>query len=262
MKIAVCVKHVPVSNGASVDPVTNTLVRDSVEGTLNPADLNAIEEALSIKERFGGMAVAFTMGPPSAEASLRKALAMGVDDAVLMTDRAFAGSDTVATARVLSEGLRRYGPFDLVMTGAASSDGATGQVGPMIAEFLLCPHVTEVLAIGDVGSGRAEAVKKYRGSEVRVSVMLPALFSLRYGCNDPRMPTIRSQLAAKGKNITRCSNDKLSLHPGTLGLDGSPTVVLDSFEPNKRRAVVMLEGDPENIASRILELIREVEKPI
>ena len=133
MNIAVLIKQVPVSNDVSVDPETHALVRASSEGMINPADLNAIEAAMVLKEQTEGKVVVFTMGPPDAEKALRDAMAMGCDESCLITDRCLAGGDTIATAKVLARSIEKFGKFDLILSGALSADGATGQVGAMVA---------------------------------------------------------------------------------------------------------------------------------
>jgi electron transfer flavoprotein beta subunit len=255
MNIAVCVKQVPVSNDVSIDPVTHSLVRDSAENMLNPADANVLEEAVVLREGHGGRVAAFTMGPPSAEKALRTALAMGADDALLITDKAFAGADTAATARVLAESLRRYGAFDLIMTGAESSDGATGQVGPMLAEYLACPHLTEVRRIEAVEGGRLLCLKKFKNGLLRAAVSLPAVVTVSYGCNEPRLPTFLSQINANKKHIPAYTNKELGLPPDKVGLAGSPTEVIDTFAPERRKRAEFLSGTPEEIAVEILALI-------
>jgi electron transfer flavoprotein beta subunit len=257
MNIAVCIKQVPASGDVSVDPVTHALVRDSAESMINPADLNALEEAISIRESHGGSVVVFTMGPPSAEKSLRTAIAIGADEAVLITDRLFAGADTIATARVLSRSVERFGAFDLAMTGARSSDGATGQVGPMMAEYLGVPHCTEVQKLEALSEGHLQILKKSKNALVRVRISLPALLTMCYGCNEPRLPTLRTQIGARRKTVARYTNSELGLPPESVGLSGSPTEVVDSFEPEGRKKAVFIEGSPGDIADRILELISE-----
>jgi electron transfer flavoprotein beta subunit len=261
MDIAVCVKQVPASNNVCVDPVTHALLRDSAESMLNPADANALEEALVLRERYGGRVVAFTMGPLSAEKELRTAVAMGADDAVLITDKLFAGSDTVATAKVLAEGIRRGGPFDLVLTGSESSDGATGQVGPMLAEYMSLPHVTDMQKIETIETDEETSSligsKRFGNDRARVRVSLPAVLTMSYGCNDPRLTTFASQIASKKKPVGRYTNSDLALPPETVGLEGSPTVVLDSYEPEKDKNAIFLVGSPDEIASKILSLIEE-----
>ena len=147
MDIAVLIKQVPVSNDVSVDPETHALVRASSEGMINPADLNAIEAAMVLKEQTEGKVVVFTMGPPDAEKALRDAMALGCDESVLLSDRCLGGADTIATAKPLARAIAKYGNFDLILSGALSSDGATGQVGAMVAEYLDIPHISEISAI-------------------------------------------------------------------------------------------------------------------
>lgn len=144
MKIHVCVKQVPASNETLLDPVTHTIIRESAQSILNPFDAYAVEEAVRIKARCGGTVTAFTMGIPSAEETLRRVIAVGADDAVLLTDRAFAGSDTLATARTLAAAIRKKGMPDLILCGKMATDGDTAQVGPMLAECLGLAHVSDV----------------------------------------------------------------------------------------------------------------------
>jgi electron transfer flavoprotein beta subunit len=257
MNIAVCVKQVPVSNNVSIDPVTHSLVRESAESMLNPADANALEEAVALKGQHGGQVIAFTMGPPSAEKALRTALAMGADDAVLVTDRAFAGADTVATARVLAESVKLRGEFDLIMAGSESSDGATGQVGPMLAEFLNLPHLTEVRKIEGVDAGCLRALKKFKNGFLRAAVRLPAVLTVSFGCNEPRLPTFLSQISANKKSVPAYTNKELGLPPDKVGLAGSPTEVIDTFEAERKKNAELLSGSAEEIAAKILALIEK-----
>lgn len=258
MNIAICIKHVPVSNDVSVDPVTHALVRANTEGTVNPADLNAIEEAVAIKEKTGARLVVFTMGPREAEKSLRTALSMGCDEAVLVTDRGFAGADTIATSRVLAEALKYYGDFDLIFAGAQTSDGATGQVGPMIAAQLGIPHISDAHSVCfDEQDKRIIAEKKHLGSMVRLSAAMPALVAMSFGCNTPRFPTLRSQLAANKREIAACTNRELQMQEDTVGLAGSPTEVIDSFQREYGKRAEMLSGNPRELAKEILSLIEK-----
>lgn len=258
MNIAICIKHVPVSNDVSVDPVTHALIRENTEGMVNPADLNAIEEAVAIKEKTGARLVVFTMGPREAEKSLRTAISMGCDEAVLVTDRLFAGADTVATSRVLASALKHYGDFDLILAGAQTSDGATGQVGPMIAAQLGIPHISEArsLCFGENGE-KIIAEKKHMDNMVRISAVTPVLVTMSFGCNTPRFPTLRSQLAANKKEITCCGNGDLALPEASVGLAGSPTEVIDSFQPERDKKAEMLSGSAREIAEKILSLIEK-----
>lgn len=258
MKIAICIKHVPISNDVSVDPITHALVRENTEGVVNPADLNAIEEAVALKEKNGAKLVAFTMGPPNAEKSLRTALSMGCDEAVLVTDRSFAGADTIATSKVLAYAIGRYGSFDLILAGAQSSDGATGQVGPMAAAQLDIPHVSDAQSVSIVSDrSKVEVSKKFASNMVRLAVTLPALITMSFGCNIPRFPTLRSQLAAKKKELLIYTNNELGLPPDKVGMEGSPTFVVDSFEPESGKKAELLSGSAEEMAKQIIALIEK-----
>lgn len=259
MNIAVLIKQVPVSNDVSVDPETHALVRASSEGMINPADLNAIETAMVLKEQTEGKVVVFTMGPPDAEKSLRDAMALGCDESVLLSDRCLGGADTIATVKPLARAIEKYGKFDLILSGALSSDGATGQVGAMVAEYLNVPHVSEVSAVEYAGGETIQAVKKYQGEEVVIEAELPALMTVCFGCNEPRLATLRTKRAAKNKPLELYTNAELQFAEDEIGLLGSPTIVTDSFSPERTRKATMLKGTPEEMAAKIRELI-EIEK--
>lgn len=261
MRIAVCIKQVPASSEVAVDPVTHTLIREKSGTTMNPSDLNALEMALEIKEKLEGMEpceiVAVTMGPSSAEEELRTAIAMGVDEGCLLTDRCLAGGDTIATSRTLARGIEILGSVDLILTGAESSDGATGQVGPMLAEALKFPHAIFVQRVEKVNKDEIEVVKKFRQSLVRLKIKLPAVITTVYGCNEPRLATLRSRMAAKKKELKVFTNVDLKLDEHTVGLSGSPTVVTDSFLPEYQPTSHFLKGDSQEVARQILELIEK-----
>lgn len=258
MDIAVLIKQVPVSNAVSVDPETHTLIRGSTEGMINPTDLNAIEQAVLLKEQTGGRVVVFTMGPPDAEKSLRDALALGCDESCLVTDRCLGGGDTIATAKTLAQSIQKYGTFDLLLCGALSADGATGQVGAMTAEYLTIPHVSEIsgLDYDDSSPGEIAVIKKYQHQEWHLRASLPALFTVCFGSNEPRLATLRSKRAAKSKPLAIYSNAELQLPVSEVGLSGSPTLVTDSFAPERNNQVEMLTGTDSEIANKIKELIK------
>lgn len=261
MNIAVLIKQVPVSNDVSVDPETHALVRASSEGMINPADLNAIEAAMVLKEQTEGKVVVFTMGPPDTEKALRDAMAMGCDESCLITDRCLAGGDTIATAKVLARSIEKYGKFDLILSGALSADGATGQVGAMVAEYMGIPHVSEIQGItyDENMADSMIAIKKAQGMEWKIKASLPALMSVCFGCNEPRLATLRTKRAAKSKPMEVYTNAKLQMDASEIGLAGSPTVVTDSFVPESTRRAEMLTGTPEELARKLHELI-EIEK--
>lgn len=257
MNIAVLIKQVPVSNDVSVDEKTHALVRASSEGMINPADLNAIEVAMLLKEQVGGTVVVFTMGPPDAEKALRDAMALGCDEGCLITDRCFAGGDTVATAKTLVAGIKKYGDFDLVLGGALSADGATGQVGAMVAEYLSAAHIVEVSDVMYDPSrpNSIAAVKKFHGEDVKLEAQLPAVLTVCFGCNQPRLATLRSKRAAKAKPMTTYTNTELQLPQNEVGLEGSPTIAVDSYSPKQTRKATMISGTDKEMAMKIKELI-------
>ena len=259
MKLAVCIKQVPSSSEVSVDPVTHNLIREKSGTMMNPSDLNALEMALGIKEENQGVCetAAITMGPPGAQEELRTAMAMGIDRGCLLTDRCLAGGDTIATARALAKGLSRLGTYDLILAGAESSDGATGQVGPMLAEAMGLPHVSSVQRIEKVSEGEIQVLKKFHQSAVRLRVKLPAVVTVVYGCNDPRLPPLRSKMAAKKKEIVVYTNEELQIPKELAGLQGSPTMVTESFLPERVQTENFLTGNAREIAQKILELVEK-----
>ena len=255
MNIAVCIKMVPASDVVIIDPTTHTIIRSEVDGVMSPGDLFAIEAALELKEKVGGHVVAFTMGPPAAERVLRTALAMGCDDACIMTDKFFAGGDTLATSRVLARGIQTYGSFDILLTGASSNDGATGQVGPMLAAHFDIGHVTDIRHLSQNADSTVEVEKKHKDMNHRIKVALPALFTVSYGCNTPRLPTLRTQRAANNKSLVVYTNRDLQLPVSEVGLEGSPTIVVQSYVPEKTRKASIIDGSPKETAEEILCLI-------
>ena len=195
MNIVVCVKQVPASNEARMDPVTNTLMREQVASILNPFDAFAVEEAVRLKARCAGSSVmAISMGVPSAAQTLRGVLAVGVDQAMLLTDRAFAGADTLATANTLASAIGILPQPDLILCGRMATDGDTAQVGPMLAEALGLPHVTDVAEIEQISERRAVVRKLTDDGYVRLEVPLPALLSVTKEINVPRLPSIAGVL--------------------------------------------------------------------
>ena len=234
MNIAVLIKQVPVSNDVSVDPETHALVRASSEGMVNPADLNAIEEAMLLKEQTGGKVVVFTMGPPDAEKSLRDAMALGCDESCLVTDRAVAGGDTVATAKVLAAAIRKYGEFDLILGNKAQG-----------------------MKYDEAEADKIVAVKKFHDKRLSIKCALPAMISFNFGCNEPRLATLRTKRAAKNKPLETYTNADLGLPLDEVGIAGSPTAVVDSFSPKAGRKATMLNGTPAELAKKLKELIEE-----
>ena len=260
MNIAVLMKQVPATNDAAMDPVTHCLVRTGTELAVNPSDLNALTAAIELRRELGGTVTAFSMGPPEAKKVLYTALATGADEAYLITDRCFGGGDTLATARVLTAALRHTGAYDLVLAGDSSSDGATGQVGPMAAELLGIPCAADARRI-EAADGALTVLRQWKEQKVRVRVQLPCLVTVGLGSNQVLLPTLRSQMKANRREIPELTNRELGLDPGTVGKRGAKSLVTDTYarEGGQRRAR-MLTGSPGEIAARIKALIEEAEQ--
>lgn len=265
MKIIVCIKQVPETTEVRIDPETNTLVREGVASIINPFDMYAIEEGIRLRERFGGRVFVITMGPPQAERALREALAMGCDEAFLISDRAFAGSDTWATSYVLSKAIRSMGDFDLIICGKQASDGDTAQVGPGISTHLRLPQGTFVKKIEELkieesnGSHRATELTIQRMTEAgyeRIRMPLPALITVVKEINTPRMASLKGLLHAKKAQIVTMTAKDIDVDPADCGLNGSPTRVIKTFTPPPRKRGQMIEGEPQEVAHRLAEILR------
>jgi electron transfer flavoprotein beta subunit len=216
----------------------------------------AIEEAVRLKEKFGGKATVVTMGPPQAEAALREALSMGIDEAVLLSDRAFAGSDTWATSYTLAGAIKKIGSFDLIVCGKQASDGDTAQVGPGISAHLDIPQVTYVKKIEEVKekSLRLERMME-EGYEI-IETPLPALITVVKEINEPRIPSLKGMIRAKSAKITTWGQKDLNLDPQGIGLCGSPTQVVKIFTPPHRAGGQLLSGEPSEIAEKLATLLK------
>lgn len=265
LNIVVCIKQVPDSAQIRVHPVTNTIMRQGVPTIINPYDLFALEEAMRLRDEFGGRVTVLTMGPPMAEDALRRALGLGADAAVLITDRRFAGSDTLATSFALSAALAKLGeerPLDIVFTGKQTIDGDTAQVGPGIARRLGLNQLTYVSAIDAVDRGRAEITVRRR-SEGGVQVLrskLPCLITMLEDTNELRRGSLQDLLRAARAPLTTWSADDAGIEDAMkCGLRGSPTVVKRVFAPQPREdsaEMVAVEGKtPVQTADALLDLL-------
>jgi electron transfer flavoprotein beta subunit len=239
--IVVCIKQVPDSAQIRVHPVTNTIMRQGVPSIINPYDLFALEEALRTRDRIGGEVTVLCMGPPMAQDALRKALSYGADRAVLLTDRKFAGSDTLATSHALAFAIGtigdKWGTPTLVFTGKQTIDGDTAQVGPGIAKRLNFQPLTYVSKIRgiDLGSGRIEVERRSEGGVQVLSTTLPALVTVMDGANEIRRGTLPDALRASRAEIHIWSAADAGLEDlSKCGLAGSPTVVKKVFAPAAR----------------------------
>lgn len=245
MDILVAIKQVPDTDKVRMDPETGTMVREGVDTIVNPLDLYAIELAIRLREKHGGRVTAFTMGPPTADKALREAIAMGCDAGVLVTDRAFAGSDTWATSYVLSRAVAKMGNYDLILAGERATDGDTGQVGPCLAAWLDIPVLTYVGSIESSGERRIVARRLVEEGYQRVRVDLPCLLTVVKEVANPRLPTLRGKKFARQTKIEVYTAADLDAEPAFLGLKGSPTKVAKIFYPKVTRGGRMVMASDE-----------------
>ncbi|MFC1921498.1 electron transfer flavoprotein subunit beta/FixA family protein [Chloroflexota bacterium] len=259
LNIVVCIKPVPDSrywDKLSLDPNTKVLRREGIPIIISPMDKNAIEEALRIKEARGGTVTVISMGPENTLEVLAWAYAYGVDDAVLLTDRAFAGADTLATASALASGIRKISKYDLVLLGNESLDGSTGQVGPQVAEFLGIAHVTGVEKIDFTDDDTLQVRSKIEFGYMVVETKPPATLAVTREINEPRVPPVFGALWATEKEATVWTADDVGVDKATIGLDGSPTYVPEVANIEMQRRGEVLKGEPAEIARQLLEKLR------
>jgi len=256
MNFIVCIKQVPDTTEVRIDPETNTLVREGVPSIINPFDENAIEAALQLKEKHGGKVMVITMGPPQAEKALREAVAMGADEAILISDRAFAGSDTLATSYTLAQAIRRIGDYDLILCGKQAFDGDTAQVGPGLAEQLGIPQVT--YAIEAEIEDKGLRVKRLLEDRFEVvETRLPALITCVKQMNEPRHAGLKGVMKARKAEIPTWTADDIQADTARCGLDGSPTNVVRIFTPERGREGERLEGECSEVVRALIQRLRE-----
>ena len=244
MRIIVCIKQVPDTAEVRINPETNTLIRDGVPSIINPYDMHAIEAGLQIKERSGGTVTVVTMGPPQAETALREAISMGADEGILLTDRAFAGSDTWATAYALAKAVEHIGA-DVIICGKQAIDGDTAQVGPEMAEFLNIPHVAYIRKIDEVTDSSITVQRLMDDGFDIVESSLPVLLTVVRELNVPRLPSLKGKMAAKKAEIKRLGAADIKADSESLGLNGSPTQVRNIFAPDVKKDRKIFGGTTE-----------------
>jgi len=258
MHFVVCIKQVPDTHDVKINPETNTLMREGVEAIINPFDMYAIEEAIRLRERLGGTVTALTMGPPQAEAALREAIAMGVNQGILVSDRAFAGSDTWATSYTLSKALQKIGDYTIVLFGKQASDGDTAQVGPGVATHLDLPQITYVRKIEEVDASRIVAERLLESGFESIESPLPCVLTVVKEINEPRLPSLKGKMAARKAEIVKWTASDIGGDPEKLGLKGSPTKVVRIFSPSPRQGGEMIEGDPDEIARKLAAKLKDI----
>lgn len=257
MKIVVCIKQVPASNDAKIDPQTKRIIRDAIKSIMNPFDNYALEEGVRLREQFGGTVIALTMGPPNAEAILREAIALGVDAGVLLSDRAFGGSDTWATSYALAKAIEKIGDVDLVICGKQAIDGDTAQVGPGIAAHLDWQQATYLTQIKRKDEKSLLVKRLHENGFDICEVTLPAVVTVVKGINTPRVPTLKGRLASLKAEIPLWKPEDIDANIEQLGLNGSPTRVVKTEPPAPRTSsTIKIEGTPEHCAKELVRQLR------
>ncbi len=260
MRIIVCAKQVPDTREVHIDPLTGTLVRQGVPSIMNPDDKNALEEALRIKEQHNNVeVVVLSMGPPQADHMLKEAFAMGADRCILLTDRAFAGSDTWATSKILATALEKIGDYGLVFCGRQAIDGDTAQVGPQIAEFLGLPQITYAQKI-ELHTDKVIVQRVVEDGYYEIEAKLPALITTIKELNTPRYPSIKGIYEAfREKQVELMTFDDLKLKRETIGLKGSPTKVKKTFPHAVEFDGEMLKGSETEMAHELIVRLKELQ---
>ncbi len=253
MDIIVCIKQVPGTTEVKMNKETNTIIREGVEAVINPFDSYAVEEGVRLKEKTDGKVTALSMGIPSVADILKDTVSLGVDDTILLSDRAFAGSDTLATAYALSMGIKKIGKYDLIICGKQAIDGDTAQVGPSLAEKLGLPHITYVRKIDEIGEGYIRCERMTDDGYEVVEVTLPAVITVVKEINEPRLPSIKGMMRSKKAVVTVWTADDIEADKELCGLKGSPTQVVSTFVPVHDVKSEMIKGAPEEQAKCLAE---------
>lgn len=257
MNIVVCIKQVPDTTDVKIDKKTNTLIRSGVKSIINPYDVHAIETGLQIRDELGGKVTIISMGPPQVKESLKEAVSLGVDEVVLISDRAFAGADTLATSYTLAKTIEKIGEVDLILCGKQAIDGDTAQVGPGIAEHLAIPHCTYIKNITEITEKSITVQRKIEGGFEIVKLQLPALLTVNKEINEPRLPSIRGILKAKEIDVPVWTANDLVLDKAAIGLDGSPTQVVSIATPEINAKGEIFKGTPEEQVNNLVKIFCE-----
>jgi electron transfer flavoprotein beta subunit len=257
MEMVVCIKQVPDTTDVKIDPKTGTLIREGVPSIVNPDDKHAVEEALRLREKHGGKVTAITMGPPQAEEALREVSAMGVDETILLSDRAFAGADTLATSYTLATAVKKIGKYDIVFCGREAIDGDTAQIGPQMAEYLGIPQITYVKKV-DVDGKKVIAERALEDGFERIETKTPVLLTVIADINKPRYPSIRGIVEAhREKKALVWTAKDIGADPMQTGMNGSPTSVWRSFAPEPKGKGVVLTGKTDELVGKLRTTLRE-----
>lgn len=259
MKIVVCVKQVPENTDVTVDEGSGRPNWGSIEGVINPFDTYALEEGVLLKEKHGGEVIAVSMGSEKAEQVLREAISSGADSGILLNDVLFEESDSWVTSLIISETIKKIGGVDLVICGKQAIDGDTAQVAPALAGHLNWPQATYVSALTDSSDGEITVNRMSEEGYDVCSISLPAVISVVKDINSPRIPSLRSKMAAKKAEIPIWGSADLALEPGSLGREGSPTVVQQVRKPDARdRRTVVIKGEPAETAEKLVQELKNL----
>ena len=259
MEILVCIKQVPGSNKVEVDPVTGVLKRTGADAKMNPYDLFALETGLRLREKYGGSVSVLTMGPPQAKAILYEAFAMGADKGGLVSDRKFGGADVLATSYTLSQGIRKFGKFDLIICGLQTTDGDTAQVGPEVSEALGIPCVCNVRSIDGVESSHIIVDMEMSEDIEKLKVPFPCLITVQKDIYEPRLPSYKKQKATANREISLFTlEDMADKNAKHYGLDGSPTKVQRIFPPTSDKVRETWTGSGDELSARIYDALKKM----
>lgn len=259
MNIIVCMKQVPGTNEVKMNKETNTIIREGAEAIINPFDTYAIEEALRIKEKTQGKVTVLSMGIPAVADLLKETVALGADETVLLSDKAFAGADTLATAYTLSMGVNKIGQYDLIICGKQATDGDTAQVGPSLAEKLNIPHTTYVRKIEELREGYVRCQRMTDDGYEVIEMSLPAVITVVKEINEPRLPSIKGMLKAKKAQVSVWNAQDIGADIELCGLKGSPTQVVSTFVPVHDVKSEMIDGQPEEQAKRLADILMSMQ---
>ncbi|RCW60315.1 electron transfer flavoprotein subunit beta/FixA family protein [Halanaerobium sp. ST460_2HS_T2] len=275
MNIVIPIKQVPETSNVKMDEETGTMKRDGVESIINPLDLYAIETGIQLKEEYGGKITVITMGPPSADKALKEAIAMGCDDGILLSGREFAGSDTWATSYALAEAIKEIEDVDLILAGERATDGDTGQVGPGIASWLdltLSTYTSKVVDVNlideevDYTTVKQDSIIVERMVEdgyEKLELPLPALLTVVKEISFPRLPTLRGKQRSRQVEIPQWNLENLDMNKEFLGLQGSPTRVVNIDHPKVTRVGTILDvredGNVEEAVSQLIDYLKAKE---
>ncbi len=258
MQIFVCIKQVPDTTEVKIDPETGRLIREGVPSIVNPFDKHAVEAALQLREAHGGKVTVITMGLPQAQEALRECLAMGADEAILVSDGPFGGADTLATSYTLSRACEKLGEHDLILFGKQAIDGDTAQVGPGVAEHLNLPQVTYVQKILELKDGKMRVERGIEGGYEVIEVPLPCVLTVDKSINEPRFPTMMGTMKAHKKEIPTWGVKDIEAAEDRIGSDGSATWVKRTFAPERKRRGEIIDCEsPEEAVQVLISKLRD-----